>query len=190
MPSSDKHAQLTANDCLDCGSLHVMSPPSTLHLLIGPVGAGKSTYAQQRIARSPALYLDVDTCMVRLFRDDPRPADGVVAWYLERRERCRKLLWDVALSALRCGTDVFLEFGLVQRAEREAFYEQVRAEDLELVVYVLDAPKSVRRERVANRNRSPGEYTQIVPPEFFERASNAWEPPLESERAAWRLIDV
>lgn len=167
-----------------------MRPPGTLHVLVGPVGAGKSTYAQQRIARSPAIHLDVDTCMVRLFRDDPRPADGVMAWYVERRERCRGLLWDIALSALRCGTDVFLEFGLLQRVEREAFYERVRAEDLALVVYVLDAPRSVRRERVANRNRSAGDHTQIVPPEFFERASDAWEPPLEFERAAWGLIDV
>jgi hypothetical protein len=55
---------------------------------------------------------------------------------------------------------------------------------------VFDAPRSVRRERVANRNRSPGKYTQIVPTEFFERASDAWEPPLEPERATWGLIDV
>lgn len=167
-----------------------MRTPGTVHLLIGPVGAGKTTYAQQRIARSPAIHLDVDTCMVRLYGADPRPADGVMAWYLERRERCRGLLWDVALGALRCGTDVFLEFGLLQRIEREAFYERVRAQDLALNVYVLDAPRSVRRERVANRNRSPGEHTQIVPSEFFDRASDVWEPPLESERAAWSLIDV
>jgi predicted kinase len=167
-----------------------MRDRGTLHLLIGPVGAGKTTYAQQRIARSPAVHLDVDTCMVRLFRDDPRPVDDVMAWYLERRERCRGLLWDVALGALRCGTDVILELGLLQRVEREAFYERARAEDLELVVCVLDAPRSVRRERVENRNRSPGDHTQIVPPEIFERASDAWEPPLEPERVTWALRDV
>lgn len=166
-----------------------MRAQGTLHLLVGPAGSGKTTYARQRIVHSPAMFLDVDTCMVRLFRDDPRPAESVMAWYLDRRERCRGLLWDVALSALRCGTDVFLEFGLLQRVEREAFYERARAEDLAFVVYVFDAPRAVRRERVANRNRSPGDYTQIVPPEFFERASDAWEPPLEFERTTWGLID-
>lgn len=167
-----------------------MRDQGTLHLLIGPVGAGKTTYARQWIARSPAIHLDVDTCMVRLFGGDPRPLDDVMAWYLERRERCRGLLWDVALGALRCGADVLLELGLLQRVERVAFYERARAEDLELAVHVLDAPRSVRRERVASRNRSPGEHTQIVPLEIFERASDAWEPPLEPERVAWALSDV
>jgi len=167
-----------------------MKSSGTLRLLLGPVGAGKTTYAQQSIARSPAIHLDVDTCMVRLFRDDPRPPDNVIAWYLERRERCRGLLWDIAVSALRCGTDVFLEFGLLQRVEREAFYERARAEELALVAYVLDAPRAARRQRVANRNHAGGSNTQIVPPEFFERASDAWEPPMESERATWGLIDL
>ena len=38
-----------------------------LYLLVGPVGAGKSTYAKHRIASSSGVFLDVDTCMVRLF---------------------------------------------------------------------------------------------------------------------------
>ncbi|HEU5076631.1 MAG TPA: AAA family ATPase, partial [Polyangiaceae bacterium] len=106
------------------------------------------------------------------------------------RERCRGLLWDVAVGVLRSGTDVILEFGLLQRVEREVFYERARADDVPLAVFVLDAPRSVRRERVLNRNRAAGEHTQIVPLEFFERASDAWEPPLEEERARWSLIDV
>lgn len=167
-----------------------MRTPGTLHLLIGPVGAGKTTYAQRRIARSPAIHLDIDAFMVRLYGDDPRPSTDVLSWYMERRERCRELVWDLAQATLRCGVDVFLELGLLQRLEREAFYERVQAEDLPLVVYVLDAPRPVRRERVAERNRAAGPHTQIVPPEFFERASDAWEPPAEPERARWGLNEV
>jgi predicted kinase len=136
------------------------------------------------------VFLDLDTWMVRLFGADPRPAENVMAWYLERRDRCRDLIWDVALGVLRCGTDVFLEIGLLGVAEREAFYGKVREEGLRLVVYHLDAPRAVRRERVAVRNHAGGAFTQIVPVEFFERASDAWQPPSESERAAWDVVDV
>lgn len=167
-----------------------MQARGTLHLLIGPVGAGKTTYAQQRIARSPAVLLDLDVWMVRLFGADPRPADGVMQWYLERRERCRGLLWALALQVLDCGTSVFLELGLLQRQEREACYAKARAEDIELRVYLIDAPREVRRERVLRRNENPGPFTQVVPPEFFDRASDAWEAPSQAEKTTWSIIDV
>jgi len=136
------------------------------------------------------VFLDLDVWMVRLFGADPRPQDNVIAWYLERRERCRGLLWDVALDVLRGGVDVVLEFGLVTIADREAFYEKAQDEDLRLVVYLVDAPRDVRRERVLRRNKTPSPFSQIVPIEFFERASDIWQPPSDSERAARAIIDV
>lgn len=136
------------------------------------------------------MFLDLDVWMVRLFGADPRPQDNVIAWYLERRERCRGLLWDVALDVLRGGVDVVLEFGLVTIADREAFYEKAQDEDLRLVVYLVDAPRDVRRERVLRRNKTPSPFSQIVPIEFFERASDIWQPPSDSERAARGIIDV
>lgn len=162
----------------------------TLHLLVGPVGAGKTTYAKLRVAQAPALFLDVDASMVRLFGADPRPADGVIAWYLERRERCRGLLWDTARSALRCGCNVFLELGLVTHTEREEAYQRAQLDNQTFVVHLIDAPRSVRRERVASRNLTPTEHTQVVPLDAFERASDAWEPPSKAERATWKLVDV
>lgn len=162
----------------------------TLHVLIGPVGAGKTTYAQHQCTQSSALLLDLDTWMVRLFGDDQRPSEGVLPWYLERRERCRALIWDLALSVLASGTDVYLEIGLLSSSERASFYEQACAANLNMRVCVVDAPRDVRRSRVQARNQSPNPYTQIVPAAFFEQASDAWQPPDEAERTAWKLVDV
>lgn len=167
-----------------------MTRTGTLHLLIGPVGAGKTTHGQRQAMRSGGVFLDLDAWMVRLFGADPRPQDGVIAWYLERRERCRSLLWDVANDVLRSGVDVVLELGLVTVADREAFYEKAHDEDLSLRVYLVDAPRDVRRERVLQRNKTPGPFTQIVPIEFFERASDLWQPPADAERARWNILDV
>lgn len=160
---------------------------STLHLLVGPVGAGKSTWGRKK-ALTGALFLDLDSWMVRLFGADTRPSENVLDWYLERRERCRSLLWDVTCDALRTGTDVILEIGLLTAAERAHFYEQ--AQDFTLKVYVFDAPRDVRRERVLKRNDRAEPFTQRVPVEMFERASDAWEPPDDVERANWSLIDA
>jgi len=167
-----------------------MKDRGQLHLVIGPVGAGKSTFAHRRSAAARAVFLDLDTWMVRLYGDDPRPPEGVLAWYLERRERCRAVLWDTARSILECGTDVYLELGLVRRAERESLCRAARIEDLDLRVYLVDAPRDLRRERVRLRNHSAAAHVQVVPPEFFEAASDAWEPPSLAEQHEWDMIIV
>jgi predicted kinase len=167
-----------------------MQTTGALHLVVGPVGAGKSTFARHRAAREGGVFLDLDSWMVRLYGKDTRPNESVIVWYLERRERCRTLMWDTALDIAGAGKDVMLELGLVSTAEREAFYSKARDADLELIVYVADAPRDIRRQRVAERNRSAEEHTQVVPLEFFERASDVWEPVLEAERRAVRVIDI
>lgn len=162
----------------------------SLHLLIGPVGAGKTTYGRRQAAQAGAVFLDLDTWMVRLFGADSRPQENVLAWYLERRQRVRELLWDLTLDMLRSGLEIFLELGLVTAAEREDFYERARAQDLPLRVYLVDAPRDLRRQRVVQRNRAPQEFTQVVPLEHFERASDLWQPPSEAERVAQAILDV
>ena len=59
-----------------------------LHLLLGPVGAGKSTLARQLSREHRAIALILDDWMARLYGPDERPPTGRIAWYLERRDRC------------------------------------------------------------------------------------------------------
>ncbi len=167
-----------------------MSTQGTLHLVVGPVGAGKSTWARRWAVQRGGVFLDLDTWMVRLYGKDNRPAENVIAWYLERRERCRALIWDTALEILGAGSDVLLETGLVAAGEREAFYGKVWEEGLTLHVYLVDAPRDVRRERVARRNDSQEVHVQVVPLDFFERASDAWQPPSEAERRAVSMVEI
>lgn len=167
-----------------------MKTSGSLHLIVGPVGAGKSTFARDVAARKSAVFLDLDVWMVRLYGQDARPSDSVVVWYLERRKRVRGLLWDTTLDILAAGTDVLLELGLVSRNEREAFYAKARDEDLKFTVYCVDAPRDIRRQRVVERNASAGEHTQIVPMEFFEHASDAWEPLSDAERHAVSIAEI
>ncbi|MBL8627571.1 MAG: ATP-binding protein [Myxococcales bacterium] len=154
-----------------------------LHLIIGPVGAGKSTFARALVARRPALLLVLDDWMARLFGADPRPTTDRVGWYLERRDRCLAQVWEVARGACAAGCDVVLEPGLVRRAERAALYEQIEDAGLALTVTLIDAPRDERRARVMRRNEERGAtFAQVVPLEFFELASDHWEPPDDDER--------
>lgn len=122
--------------------------------------------------------------MARLYGDDPRPEDRM-RWYGERTERCLGLIRDLAHRLVTLDTDVILEVGLVQRAPRQAFYDWADGLGLDLDVYLVEAPRSVRRERVAKRNTDRGPtFHTVVPPAFFELASDAWQPPDADERTA------
>ncbi len=167
-----------------------MQARGAVHLVVGPVGAGKSTYAIALAEAHGALRLTLDDWMARLFRPD-RPADDVVPWYVERARRCVDQIWEVTREATRRGVNVVLEIGLIRRADRDRFYARVDAEALELTVHVVEAEREVRRRRVVARNRRRGEtFTMVVPPEMFELASNSFEPITETELEgrAFRLV--
>lgn len=152
-----------------------------IHLVLGPVGAGKSTFVRQLCREQRAVRLMLDEWMTVLFRPD-RPETGVMEWYVARSERCLDQMWRVTLGALEVGLDVVLEIGLIRRLERDSFFARVDALALDLVVYLLDAPREVRRARVERRNRERGDtFAMDVPPEIFELCSDLWEPVTEIE---------
>jgi predicted kinase len=161
--------------------------PGRVHLIVGPVGAGKSTFALRLAESGPMVRLTLDEWMTALFRPD-RPETGVIEWYVERAARCVERIWLVANDIVRAGTDVVLEVGLLRRRDREKLYARADAAGVTLVIHALDAPRDVRRERVERRNREQGPtFSVVVPPDFFERASDLWEP-LEPDEHAGRDV--
>ena len=162
----------------------------TLHLVLGPVGSGKSTYATRLADELGAVRFDLDGWMARLYGDDERPIDRV-PWYLERVQRVLGQIQEVATHIAAAGTDVVLELGLIRRQDRRCFYAWVDASAWDLTVHLLDAPREVRRERVRYRNAARGPtFSMPVPDEVFELASDLWEAPDELERSDRRIVDV
>jgi uncharacterized glyoxalase superfamily protein PhnB/predicted kinase len=163
-------------------------PPSArVHLVIGPVGAGKSTFALQLAQERSAIRLTLDEWMATLFRPD-RPETDRIAWYRERAQRCIDQICKLVQQLTAQRHDVVLEIGLLQRDERERFYARLDEARLPLTLYVLDAARDIRRERVSRRNREQGPtFSMVVPPEIFELASDLWEPP-EGEECEGRDV--
>lgn len=162
-----------------------------VHLIEGPVGAGKSTFARALAAEHRAVWFNLDDWYARLFRAD-RPAEGLLAWYVERKQRCHEQILRVTRSLLDVGTDAVLELGLVRRSDRQRFYDELDGLPCELRVYVLDAPEAVRRTRVRERNSSRTDTFSIeIPDAVFDMASRMWEPPDETEcegRTVQRIV--
>jgi predicted kinase len=152
------------------------SPVARIHLVVGPVAAGKSTFALELCRTHRAVRINLDEWMAALFRPD-RPEANVPPWYVERAARCVELIWRQTARTIDAGTDVVLEIGLILRDDRARFYQRVEAGGYALTVYALDAPREVRRERVQQRNQERGEtFSMEVPLPFFELASDMWQP--------------
>jgi predicted kinase len=165
-----------------------------VHLVIGPVGAGKSTFVRQLVQQHRAVPLNLDDWMATLFspdRPDSRGTADVMAWYVPRTLRCLAQIWKTAEAVLNAGGHVVLEVGLIQQHQRDAFYARMGPWADAMAVYVLDAPREVRRERVLRRNAEQGEtFSMVVPPHIFELASDLWQPPSDAECAERSVVFV
>jgi predicted kinase len=158
-----------------------------IHLIEGPVGAGKSTFSHRLAEQLPGVHLALDEWFARLYSPD-RPNTDFVNWYLQRKERLLGLMWMHAKNLASANVNPILELGLIQRQARHDFYEQARREDVQLSVHLLDAPEDVRWERVEHRNEHQGEtFSMVVPRSIFEVASSIWEPPDEDEITAQKI---
>ena len=89
----------------------------TLHIIEGPVGAGKTTYANKlgREVGSPPLVLD--SWMATLFQAD-RPKANLWPWYAERKARCVSQIMQLARCALDHQNNVIIELGLIKADDR------------------------------------------------------------------------
>lgn len=152
-----------------------------IHLVEGPVGAGKSTYCMALAKSTGGVHIALDEWVVRLFSPD-RPSSDVIHWYMQRKARLLDHIWNHALALHAADITPILELGLVQRHSRAEFYQRARDAGVELQVSVLDASRSLRRERVARRNEEKGStFSMVVPEAVFEMASDMWECPDEIE---------
>jgi predicted kinase len=158
-----------------------MASPATLHVIFGPSGAGKTTYAHAFARREKAVAFVLDDWMAQLFAPDmPQPLE--YEWMIERVQRCEAQIWSTAAACLAAGTSVILDIGLMRRADRARVREIAEAAGLPLQWHFVTASAEARRARVAERNVIRGENFAIeVTPEMFDFIEGVFEPPEPNE---------
>lgn len=155
--------------------------PATLHVIFGPCGAGKTTYAHALARREGAVAFVLDEWGARLFGPDVQgPLD--FSWMVERLRRCEALIWSTAADVLAAGTSVVLDIGAMRRADRARIGQIAQEKGLPLKWHFVDAPQDVRRARVAGRNTAKGEtFVHEVTPQMFELLEGLYEAPAPAE---------
>lgn len=146
----------------------------TLHMVCGPVGAGKTTYARTFAREHRACLFVIDEWMAALFMMDA-PAPIALAWALPRVERCEAQVWSTVRALAEVGVDAVVELGFFTRDQRDRCRATAAAAGLAVRLHSLGTPREVRRERVRARNRGGETLTVQVDDGMFEWAEGYYQ---------------
>jgi len=163
-----------------------------LHFLVGPTGAGKTTYAIRFCKEAGAVRFSIDEWMTALFwMDSPWPIEP--AWSMGRVQRCSTQIWDTAVQVAKLGTPCVLEVGFASRSTRLKYASMAGEEGLSVQLHVLNLSAEERWRRVQARNGRTDGLSQLAFPvtrEMFDFTETFWEPPTREEMAKYAGIRV
>ncbi|EJM67596.1 putative kinase [Pseudomonas sp. GM50] len=154
---------------------------NAVHIIFGPLGAGKSTLARQITAQLNAVSFSIDEWMQRLYGPDlPQPLS--LEWVLPRVRRCEAQIWETCVQVLASGKDVVLDQGFMTKADRTQIRLQAHNAGYEVLIHFVNADKPLRRERLLQRNLEKGAgYSFEITAQMFEAMDARFEHPSPSE---------
>lgn len=148
----------------------------TVHIMCGLPGSGKSDYAKKLEKEKAAVLFSLDEWMVALLGKDKSNED------FERFVLpCQDLIWQASLPLLDRNVDVVYDFAIYSRKGRKLLIDQIKAYGAEAVIYYVNVPHSVCKERLSERNELKGPSDFSVTEERFDELANRLVPPSEDE---------
>lgn len=162
---------------------------ATVHVVVGPVGVGKTTYGRRWAAAHGAVHLVLDEWMRTLYAPDA-PTPPSLEWMLPRVRRCEAMMWSVVEQVVRGGLPCLIELGLFRRDERDRLRAEATGRGLALQLHHLSAPAAVRAARVAARNAGGSTLTVEVDDATFAWAEGYYQPLDDDERRGAIEVDT
>ena len=161
---------------------------TTVHMIFGPQGAGKSTYARNLEMTEKATRFSIDEWMADLFGSDlPQPLD--FGWIMERVKRCEQRIWSTAKDVAQNGGNIVLDLGFMKVKNRSEFARLADEAGLATRIHFVTALHELRRQRVMARNLERGAtFSFSVTPAMFNFMEKQFEPPTALELSIAKVI--
>lgn len=152
-------------------------PTTTVHLLCGFNGAGKTTYARRLAARTPTVRFTLDEWMLRLYPELCFDADG----YPARAAVCQELIWETARQILAAGTDVILDWNQWSRARRAHWSARAADAGARACLHHIRVPVTTAIARVEARTAARTAGTHPLDAAGVRHLASIFEEPTDDE---------
>ncbi len=149
---------------------------TTLYLIAGKIGAGKSTLAKQLAARSATLLISEDHWTSHLFADQLKTIDD----YRRLSARLRAAMAPHIVAILGQGLSVVLDFPANTPVQRGWMRGLIETAKVAHELHLLDMPDALCLERLHQRNAS-GEHPFQVSDADFAQFTRHFVPPAADE---------
>lgn len=147
---------------------------TTIHMLCGPTGAGKTTFGRTLARERRAALFVIDEWMATLFMPDA-PTPIALDWAIPRVARCEVQIWNMVRDLASIGVESVCELGFFTRDQRDRFRATAVEAELTVRTYSLGTPRAVRLERVRRRNLGSATLTVQVDDGIFDWAEGYYE---------------
>lgn len=147
---------------------------TTMILLVGLPGSGKTTVARKLAREHQALRLSPDEWMIPLFGEPE--ADG-------KRDVLEGRMISLALQLLRLNTNVVLDFGCWAREERAALQWLAEREEATFRLVYLPVDRDTQLERIERRWADTPHETVVMTLVDLDRWRAMFEVPDAAELA-------
>jgi len=168
-----------------------------IHLICGPIGAGKTTFAHKIAKEHGAIRFSEDEWLNNLFVPGaPKtlmnaPIEVVFGWAAEKFQLCRNQIWTICNQLLEQDISIVLDGAAVNKEQRDHIRQKAARSNVDLQLYYITADKDTRRNRVFERNAEKGKTFSIeVTPEIFDFIENFFEPPVGEELIGAKIIET
>lgn len=166
-----------------------------IHLVCGPLGAGKTTVANELSETYGAIRFSEDDWLNMLFVPEA-PADlmdespDVIAhWAMDKYPRCREAIWNVCDQLLEQDISIVLDGFAGTKALRDFVRSKAEAHRVAFQLYYVTADADLRRKRVLERNTNKdSSFSLAVSSGMFDLMEQHFEEPQKEELEGAHII--
>lgn len=156
---------------------------ATAHVFSGLPFAGKTTLAKQLEETEGAVRFSVDEWLYDILGRYPLSEEDMAV-----AERLKERFWSAAVSLLRSGQDVILDWNLWNIDQRQKWITRIEESGAQHKLYFLNVPSSILRERVLEEAQVAPQEEQKFLLQAFDRAVKRYKPPTVVE--GYTLIEM